>query len=263
MRGNRHPASRVETITPALAAKILLKNQVNRPIRIDKVAQMARDLSGGRWQLTGDQIVLDADGNLIQGQHRLSAVVKSGVPMTTYVVRGIRREAMLAMDIGTARTAGDQFAVKGYPQAQRVAAAAAIVWRGRRGLLRSNNARPSLAELMALVEEHPSIVDSVRLCKGTEHVIGTGIMAGLHFLFAEKDRVMADWFVRRLELGDDLPEGSPVLALRNRLLLKDRMPVARQLALVIKAWNLHLKGKHVKRLTWNEQGTEEPFPEIR
>ena len=46
-------------------------------------------MQNGEWKLNGKSICFDWNGRLLNGQHRLSAVVRSGVPLTTLVVRGL------------------------------------------------------------------------------------------------------------------------------------------------------------------------------
>ena len=47
------------------------------------------EMQDGKWRLNGKTICFDSTGRLLNGQHRLSAVVRSGVTLTTVVVRGL------------------------------------------------------------------------------------------------------------------------------------------------------------------------------
>ncbi len=94
-------------VTPPLAEMYLERNGRNRNIRPDVVSNYARDMSAHRWQITGEAIKLDADGNLLDGQHRLRAVIKSGETVTMLVIEGLPPEAQRVMDSGKPRTAGD------------------------------------------------------------------------------------------------------------------------------------------------------------
>lgn len=102
-----NPITNIETITPELAERYLQANTDNRKIRQRVVDAIARDMLNGDFVLTHQGIAFDADGLLIDGQHRLAACVKSGVPMTVMVTRGIDRSSAEAIDTGIKRTFQD------------------------------------------------------------------------------------------------------------------------------------------------------------
>mgnify|MGYP006267278459 CR=1 FL=1 len=79
----------VEVITPAEAQGYLNNNAKHRPIKDKKVAEYMEKMQDGQWKLNGKTICFDSNGRLLNGQHRLSAVVRSGVPLTTVVIRGL------------------------------------------------------------------------------------------------------------------------------------------------------------------------------
>ena len=79
----------VETIDAAQAQAYLDNNAKHRPIKDKKVAEYMAEMQNGQWRLNGKTICFDRNGRLLNGQHRLSAVVRSNVPLTTVVVRGL------------------------------------------------------------------------------------------------------------------------------------------------------------------------------
>ena len=79
----------VVRMTPDMARAILKNNPNNRNVKRDRVSLYASDMEKGRWQLNGESIVIDADGNLKDGQHRLMAVVKSQCTVPMIVVSGV------------------------------------------------------------------------------------------------------------------------------------------------------------------------------
>jgi hypothetical protein len=70
-------------------------------------------MASGEWHLTHQGIAFDELGNLVDGQHRLLAVIESGVPTRFWVFNGVSREAMIAIDMGKTRSAVDAFAFLG------------------------------------------------------------------------------------------------------------------------------------------------------
>ena len=114
----------VETITPSNASVILADcNLGNRPIRKRSVDFLASEMLSGSWQpFSADAICFDQDGNLINGQHRLSAVVQSGVTVKMLVGRNVPASSFQVIDRGIKRSTGDDVSQLGCPNSNVVAA---------------------------------------------------------------------------------------------------------------------------------------------
>ena len=103
----------VEKITPDVATKYLEANVHNRPVHQRHVEFLAEEIKQGRWKMNGSSIVFNGDGTLIDGQHRLWAVITSGLPIKILVVRGADEGSFATIDTGLARTAGDVLGITG------------------------------------------------------------------------------------------------------------------------------------------------------
>lgn len=99
-----------ELITPEMANQILEKNHINRRLRIDDVNAYARDILNGNWKENSDPITISKSGNLLNGQHRLNAIIKAGVAAEMYVRRDAPDDCIF--DIGIPRSAGDTIAIE-------------------------------------------------------------------------------------------------------------------------------------------------------
>ncbi len=97
-----------EVITPEAARKLLQYNTSNRPIRQQHVANLAKDMKEGRWQVTHQGVAVALDGTLLDGQHRLHAVMESGRTVTMMVARGVDPDTYKVMDINKIRTHYDR-----------------------------------------------------------------------------------------------------------------------------------------------------------
>lgn len=73
-------------VTPELAAEWLRRNNFNRPKKESVVANYARQMKAGLWRCTHQGIAFSDNGTLLDGQHRLFAVIESGktVPMIVF-----------------------------------------------------------------------------------------------------------------------------------------------------------------------------------
>lgn len=66
----------VVEITPELARQLLSNNKINRKIKPTIVERYAEQMEAGEWKFTGDTIKVDGEGMLLDGQHRLLAIIK-------------------------------------------------------------------------------------------------------------------------------------------------------------------------------------------
>lgn len=97
------PVPTFEKITPAQAKAWLddpKVNHSNRTLRQDHVRFLAKEMAEGRWEPNNDAICFAKDGRLLNGQHRLSAIVLSGKPQELFVIRGMDEESFKVMDGG-------------------------------------------------------------------------------------------------------------------------------------------------------------------
>lgn len=105
--------SNVMKVTPELAMVWLGKNIVNnRKIDTKKVADYAEDMTAGRWQLNSEAISFNVDGQLVDGQHRLKAVIKAGVPVDMYVTYDVPNESVI-FNRGRSRSIANVLQMKG------------------------------------------------------------------------------------------------------------------------------------------------------
>ena len=86
----RRVSSSIQDVTPQMAAAWLSDNPQNRPLDEKRVAEYAERMRSGGWveHVKGGSRpieVLDT-GRLLNGQHRLSAIVRSGVTLKLRVV---------------------------------------------------------------------------------------------------------------------------------------------------------------------------------
>lgn len=123
------PTTAIETsvrlVTPAQADFWLTHcNTKNRTLRVTVVRKYARDMEAGRWLLTPESIMFDPEGNLLNGQHRLKAVIESGATVPFTISTNVDPEVFKVLDSGVKRTAGDALASKGRQSVHKRAAVA-------------------------------------------------------------------------------------------------------------------------------------------
>jgi hypothetical protein len=79
----------VEQIGPDIAKKYLEHNRCNRPLSKTHKDRLAKAIKDGEWFLTHQGIAFDQNSDLVDGQHRLAAIVDAGVCVPIMVSRGV------------------------------------------------------------------------------------------------------------------------------------------------------------------------------
>lgn len=111
-------------MTSELAEQIIDKcNLRNRTVRQNKVLEWASFMRAGEWQLRGE-IIITESGEVIDGQHRILAVVEAGMDVPFFVRVVPANQAAKVnryTDIGVPRNLSDYLHFNGVPDAARVA----------------------------------------------------------------------------------------------------------------------------------------------
>lgn len=95
----------IEVVTPGIAeAWLALVPERQRSTNDIFINKLAAHMKAGTWRFNGDTIRFTRSGALIDGQHRLRAIVRSGLPQSMIVVRGLGEEAFETIDVGRPRT---------------------------------------------------------------------------------------------------------------------------------------------------------------
>lgn len=266
------PTFGLEEITPKQAEAYLRKNLVNRPIRESKVKQYTRDMLSGRWnEGSGDTIRFNTDGELIDGQHRLTAVLKSGKTFKWLVVRGIDKKAQRTMDTGAPRSPADLLHMEqGISNAPLLVAIARNVFKIENNQMGAQIVVSS-EEILSTVEEHPELIHSTEIAaqaRGkTLTPIAPNVLGAAHWMIREVNgQGEADMFIWRVINLTGERDGSPVLALARRAneIKRNQMRMNHRwyLWMVIKTWNYDVEGKSiVKMMATSKSGVFE-LPEV-
>jgi len=143
-------------ITPSVAASWLDKNHKNRRKSTRHLAQSARDMKSGNWQLTGDSIKFDKNGTLVDGQHRLAACVESDSAFKSLVVYGLETTTRNVIDTGKGRSNSDVLTMHGASNSIALAAALKFLVNERNGITKASQSITH-SELIEAHKRHPNI----------------------------------------------------------------------------------------------------------
>ncbi|MBD2316670.1 hypothetical protein [Phormidium tenue] len=106
-------SSEVVTVTPSVAKTwldLMIGNQRRPSEKV--VNRYAKAMKSGQWSL-GSAISFCSEGFLIDGQHRLLAVAKSGCNIDFIVIRGLPSNAIYGIDMGMPRSSVNLASLEG------------------------------------------------------------------------------------------------------------------------------------------------------
>lgn len=258
-QGRKGPFAEEVTVTPEIAQRLLDNNPDNRKLKERMIRAMVADLKAGRWQANGETIKLSIDGELNDGQNRLTAVVRSGASLRTWVVFGLPRETRMTIDTGAVRTGADFLGMGNVKNAVAVAGVSRQLMLYRRGQYFVGGARsaqdndlrdaPTKAEINDFYWKHHKVIDrSAAVAHNTKFMTAYSVPAigTAHIVLSALNPAATDEFFARFNDGVGLQRGNPILAFRAHVMAmatEKKLIVPQKLELIFRYWNAWRSGK--------------------
>lgn len=265
VRSNKEEQSATtELITPEMARRYLEKNPRNRSMRDEVVHIYAQDMINGQWVWNGETIKLTSDDVLVDGQHRLAAIIRANMSIPMLVAHNVPMEAQPTIDTGAKRTAADALRLDGeeYPKVAAAIAKRVLIWNEHnRKDFPAHQKMVSHQQILNLVQVDEVLESAVRFVHGHKLPASKSVLGLAYYMCSPIDSDDAKLFFSGLVTGGNLSENDPVLVLRNRLQeirsTHTRRSERYLLAIIIKGWNFHRERQQIKQIRWGEA---EPFP---
>ena len=253
-KGRKERFCEIVNLTPAMAQAMLALNTKNRPALASRVTQYADLMRQGKWRLTSEGIGVSTRDIILNGGHRLQAIISSActVPMTVWF--GCDPDEFMVVDGGRPRGADQLLAMRGYDYAAQRAALAKILMQ----METANKGIYSPQHTVAYVESMDPVIarDACYHAQMMARVTSATAVALAWWHIAKTSPNAA----RLPEFWDGLPAGQnmsgPRLQLRNWLLTGDlakrnsnNITVKRAAAFVL-AWNAWIRGRKHVWFTW-------------
>jgi hypothetical protein len=260
-----------QLVTPEQAQLWLDQSPHNfRSLNARSVKQFVALMKNNQWVFTAEPLIFDTSGYLMEGQHRLTAVIESGVPILFACVSGVPRASVRGMNTGRSRNFADYLRSQGETNVSALAGATHAGWRFENRLVRAVYAgeTPSVAVADEWLQSHPEIRPASIEAEKVRRVLpvpAAPLAAVIYAAHQVADADEVEYFVDRLKAGTYLRANDPILQLRNRIIkddsLKQKLPTPERAALIIKAWNAYVHGQEISRLVWRSSGPRaEAFP---
>lgn len=261
----KKPKTTIEIINPEIAKEYLASNMLHqRHVTATHLTHLRQQMQNGQWKMTGEPIIFDEHGMLVDGQHRLRALIAANMTFEFVVTRGVSDDAFIAMNRGKSRSHSDILSIHGVKNYTTHASCINGVLNYRRALLANEgkggslntNTRPSSQDVLDEYNENPSEYDAAVTialrCKKTMSPSIVATCAALAIIDGTKsvDTITAFW--DGVVTGVNLYDGHPALTLRNLISQNNtrtaKIPKSHLMWYSIKAWNAYAMKRSLKLL---------------
>ena len=204
-------------VTPEIAKRLLVRNVRNRKISEKVVSKYVEEIRAGDWRLTPAGIGFDSDGVLVDGQHRLAAIVKSGIAAPLLVTLGLPPASQEKVDRQRRRTLFDALYLSGHAYSRQEVEIATCLTRMRQGS--DSGVVPSDSLVKKTLLKH---IDSIReVLVGADKKkrgLSQASFLAAAVLYHEIDRKKCAEFLAGVRTGEMLTNDHPAMRLRRFLL---------------------------------------------
>jgi hypothetical protein len=255
---------------PRYAYELLEHNRENRPLNHPHIERIAMQIKTGKWRYNGNTIKISEDNDVLDGQHRLWAIVESNTAVPTVVVRGIKRDAFATIDaISRPRSGADTLALAGV-KVYHAQISMALTWllRWQRGVLETYKApenRIENSDIEAVFASNPAMARAVEVTIKARTIAHTAILAFAYYVMHNANAEVAETMMKVMLDPAGTSVNHPFFRLRLYFLTDKQIkkdPI-HSIALIFKAANFVAEGRESVNLSWRSQGERpEPFPKL-
>jgi hypothetical protein len=251
-----------QLVTPDYAKKLLEANICNRRVKQPVFLQYANDMMNGRWKEgTAELIKISKTGVILDGQHRLLAVIKANVAIYFYIAFDLDDSVFDVLDTGSSRNATDVFKVKGIKQENTIPSIITmynLLVSGKKAGIQKNYKSTNAVLLEQYFEDENFWQNIARkshaLYLSFAKILPPSYIGGFYAFFNRLNEEKAEEFMNQLATGISI-SNDVIMLLRNKL-MQDRMalrkmPPTVKIALIIKTWNCFVKNETVKILKYD------------
>jgi hypothetical protein len=220
----------------------------------------------GRWQINGDTIRFSSK-RLLDGQHRLHAIIQSGVTIWALIVEELDDKIFDTIDTGRMRGPGDILSTFGnFGQPYMAAAAGRFLWYHDHSMNLDTSIKVSNHEIIESVRRYPIIGMLCDYASSKKVMRASPIVAALTLISRKAGREMTMYFAEKLMVGAELRANDPIKFFRDKWMMESKHRSSRGeratwIAVLVKTYNSWLANKKATQAErWRI--SDEKFPEI-
>lgn len=148
-------------------------------------------MNDNNWLFDGQPIRFSEDGRLLDGQHRLSAVIKSNSTQQFLIIKGIKSNSFKVMDTGRNRGGADVFHINGYQYSTALASVAKFILNFKSGKVSGDGAgKVSNTDMLDWADKNAGIIEIIskadKMRVDFSNVMPITQIASFYYLFSEK-----------------------------------------------------------------------------
>ena len=278
--------SYVARVSPSDANYLLQQNENNRYPSEDIVKKYKRDMEEGVWQDSASQIQISKQGKLLNGQHRLRAIVESNTSQILTITEGLTKECFQVIDVGKGRNAADALGILKIKNFSNAASMIRfyIVWRegftpydmqrdtstersyNQKGVssnqgLRKKSKAHQIKDILEFALDRPNVEHLATISKNAARKFKpfAPSIYGAFLLQADalghSTRTMAEDFLEKVGTGAGLHEDDPILVMREKITtwIQERewthMGVGYKMQVLVVTWNHWINGTPLNKKT--------------
>lgn len=259
-----------KAVTPSVAKLYLELNTKNRRVKNPVVLRYAQDMLSGNWREdTGELIKVSKTGELLDGQHRLLAVIKANVCINFHFAIGLEDDLAPFLDTGSGRNATDTFKINGIKYDNTIPSIIQSYYLLKKNNGKSNsqvNDKMTNNGLLGAYRKREKFWQMVASKSHSRYLSFAKILPpsslGSHYaVFYDINANDAELFMDALSTGLDIKNNS--IGLLRQKLIQDKisqkkLPIKIKNALIIKAWNAFRLHKDTKILKYDSLREEYP-----
>jgi hypothetical protein len=248
----------------------------NRPQVTGAIPQLIEDILGANWKFNHQGIAFNDRGDLIDGQHRLEAIVRAdkiepGIQVPLMISWNLPVESNEKIDLARRRNTGTYLAMEGYTSTSRLNTTLKLIWLyettdfDRPPVGAHWNQIPNLDIIRNTLRDHPLAVDGCLIGGQLANMLTASAASAAWVICREKyPEAMNMEFVEGIKKGANLAEGDPRLALRNwsanRKETGKRAIPYLHMAIYFKAFKAFREGRSLDQVTFKPSVERFPRP---
>jgi len=255
-----------QLITPSIAKAYLEANINNRKVSEVTVNRYINDMKNGKWKEdTGEPIKIAKSGRILDGQHRLLALVKSQCSIYFHVATGLDESVFDVLDTGKSRNASDAFQVAGIKNSNTLPSIITMCYHLQNGIKKGTSIKLTNAEVLKMYYDDEMFWQKITSQTNSYYesfarMINPSLIGGIYSHLYRISPELSKNFMDQLCVGINC--SNIVNKLRN-VLMKDKLALRKiainhKIALIIKAWNIWIDGSNVKLLKFDTVQEEYP-----
>lgn len=264
-------------MTPIMAKSLLKSNKANRKVKPNAVAFYSSQMKLGDWKENGEAIIIDVNGVIKDGQHRLKACIEADYSWRCPIIEGVNPDVMATIDTGMNRSLSDILELEGFKNYASLAALVSRISKESKGskTLTSGNLQGSIKDSNTVLAEYARnnygmLSEVVGHGMGIYHkstrVFNSTELSFVLYLISEKGTNINPYNLKFIKLlaGNSRIEGNSVDYVYK---VKDKAKRSKTplsgvwlMALIVKAWNNYLNGDPV--INYLKHDLRNDFPKI-